>query len=60
MNEVVSEMELKKHIRVRKSDVEKLIIAGQQTLKPVQIGKAFRITIDYNPERPMVDIKIEG
>ena len=53
-------MELKKHIRVRKPDVEKLIIAGQQTLKPVQIGKAFRITIDYNPERPVVDIKIEG
>lgn len=43
-------------LSIRRSDVEKVCVALQSLLKPWELGKAGRITLDYDPDLPNVKI----
>lgn len=49
-------LKLTKEIHIKRMDVEKLISSIKALVEPLELGKRTRIVVEYDPEKPMVEI----
>lgn len=55
--EKVQHEQLSAEIKIKRSEFEKAIVALQTLTQPIKIGKKTQVTMDYDPQKPTVDIK---